>query len=98
MDPHSRGTVTGLRTRQDKVTQCTGPTCTARVFFRLSQNNRRVILDADPSPDGNYVLDDGDRCHQISLFAPAEDGQARYHTHWTTCSDRDVFRQQYGKH
>lgn len=79
--------------KDHELRYCTGNNCGAKMFFRYTENGKRMPLDWEPTEEegqGVYVLTEGEKCRR---YSPLEDsGKYRYMTHYSTCVDRDRFR------
>lgn len=68
--------------------------CEAEIFWCVTVNNKRIPLDAEPTPDGNLVVEDGPPPMAIACSAdPGTDvGTPRYKSHFSTCPNAATHR------
>lgn len=63
--------------------------CRRGIRWAFTANGKRMPLDADPHPDGNVVLEDGDSGQPIAVVcAPGDPWLAAgptYMPHWASC-------------
>lgn len=80
-----------------RVATCNGPNCHAEIRWCRTQKGKKVPLDAEPTPDGDWMIEgDPDAPNPLALKLTAHtiyEGP-RYEAHWGTCPDRDSFRRQ----
>jgi hypothetical protein len=66
------------------------------LWVRSFTTQQWLILDAEPNPAGNTVIDDGDLGHVLgkkTLFEPDKfEGKPVYMSHWATCPGRKQAR------
>ena len=78
--------------------ECSGATCTAQVAFFPTPTGTQAILDPEPSPAGNIVLELEGNGHVARTLKKDElekaraDGATLYISHWATCADAKTFR------
>lgn len=74
--------------------------CQAPVVWANTVNDRRMPVDAEPSPDGNIVLDDlgDDRLTPLAIVVdpgePMLGDPPRYMSHYATCPDAERWRKR----
>ena len=62
--------------------------CGAEIAWYVTVNHKRIPLDAEPSPDGNLIVEDSMEPHMAMFTSagPGEDlGTPRYTSHFATC-------------
>jgi hypothetical protein len=83
---------------QTKTTRCSGRSrgwnCDAEIFYAVNEKTgKRVPLDAQPSPDGRFIVTGDGTCRSLTdaeiVALPA--GTPRYTNHWLTCADASRF-------
>jgi hypothetical protein len=79
-------------------TRCTGPTCSARVFYVPTMQRQNAILDDAPVANGNVVVRMSGAGTPVAITLKKgeepEPGEPRFVSHWATCADRDYFAQR----
>ncbi len=73
---------------------CTGRTCTARIFFAITEKGKKMPFDAEPNDAGTFVMTDNRPEPPTAIWhtkAP-EEGMSRFMPHHATCADVAQFR------
>lgn len=79
------------------VKRCSSEKCRARIRWAETEKGKRISLDAEPDPEGDFILTwNRDRGEWIArkVWGDAAEGQPRYTTHFATCPDADRFRRR----
>jgi hypothetical protein len=76
------------------VTQARCRACRQPVEWVTTANAKDLILDADPTPDGNVLVDEAGVGHVLGPLdlAMVDDRSALRMPHWATCPHADRFR------
>lgn len=75
---------------EPKISNCRG--CDAPIIWTITENGKRMPLDADPTEDGKFVIADPPEGESNPLgvwFTKAQQygvgGAERHKAHWATC-------------
>jgi hypothetical protein len=80
------------------VATCNGPNCGAEIVWAKTSKGKNMCLDAEPSPEGEWVLEGEDepkpRCVKMAGDTAATYTGPKYTAHWGNCPDRESFRRK----
>lgn len=71
--------------------------CRADITWAVTERDKRIPVDAKPTPDGNLVLLGGGRggAPMAVAFDPARHaGKQRFQSHWASCPNPKPFRRR----
>lgn len=69
--------------------------CGASIFWAFTERGKKIPLDAEPSLNGNMVLDNNlDDGTVLAIYAKQEDSRSRYLSHFVTCPDAHQWRRK----
>jgi hypothetical protein len=72
-----------------QITECRS--CREPIFWTVTEKGKNMPVDAEPDPEGKFVLEDEDAEKPRALYRPEAKGE-RYTAHFATCSEADEWR------
>ena len=80
------------------VATCNGPNCGAEILWCKGSKGGNVPLDAEPTPDGDWVIEGEDEPQPRAVHLAGDNAATytgpKYTVHWGTCPDRERFRRK----
>jgi hypothetical protein len=72
-----------------RISECRS--CKEPIVWCTTERNKNMPVDAEPTHDGTFVLEDQDSEKPRALYRPDAKGE-KYASHFSTCVDADDWR------